>query len=149
MKPKAGGLGSRHCGVNTDPLIHVVTVGLLEVCVCVCVCVCVYACMWVGMFVLARIQSFASWRDMACSGQKPKFQTTGKTLYPVTYSPSSRHICSNLVLNFPCLVLLFLSGGLKEDGIIFPVHLLCSWVTALMHIYTRAHWSSPMTVVRG
>ena len=57
MKPKAGGLGSRHCGVNTDPLIHVVTVGLLDVCVCVCVCVCL--CMHVSGHV--------------CTGQNTEF----------------------------------------------------------------------------
>ena len=41
IEPKAGGLGSRHFRVNTDPLIHVIIVGLLDMCVCVCVCVCV------------------------------------------------------------------------------------------------------------
>ena len=48
IEPKAGGLGSRHFRVNTDPLIHVIIVGLLDMCVCVCVCM--HACEWACLY---------------------------------------------------------------------------------------------------
>lgn len=66
--------------MGAGPLFHMVTLGLLDVCMYVCVHACVRACLYWPEY--RGLQA----GDLACSEQKLTFQATWKAVYPITYS---------------------------------------------------------------